>query len=480
MKIRLATFNCENLFMRYRAFYYKKSNKKGNIYARKYYSLADIPTDLIEPFVKDGIIAELNDYEGFLPDDEIARIDGKKISKSVLRTLAKNGESGLFDVTIKQLEQIYDEILKGVYSEKKTVENKEKLLEFRTVAMQIKIQLDVIEKEGGLLNSTDRKLAYTGFAANQRWNTAKVILANNPDIVALQEVENLEALKSFNKNYLYPRKLKKELGDEYDDINENNFSGTYPFGILVDSNDPRLIDVALLSRYPIVSIKTHMYERFKKDDGKWDNLFSRDCLEAEIALEDSDGKSLRADYRGKIVVYSDSDKILTPPNIGKTITVFVNHFKSKFGQPDDNPEESNAWKKRKVQSERVVEILFERFGKNLKGNFVVAGDLNDSPDSGTLEPLIDVDLENIVEKDPKPWTHYYDAKDEVGQFDYLLLSPDIAKKNKTAMPIIERRGLQINPKSKIAIIKNHPRFKTVNKADTEASDHCGVFIDVEI
>jgi len=305
--------------MRYRAFYYKKSNKKGNIYARKYYSLADIPTDLIEPFVKDGIIAELNDYEGFLPDDEIARIDGKKISKSVLRTLAKNGESGLFDVTIKPLEQIYDEILKGAYSEKKTVENKEKLLEFRIVAMQIKIQIDVIEKEGGLLNSTDRKLAYTGFATNQRWNTAKVILANNPDIVALQEVENMEALKSFNKNYLYPRKLKKKLGDEYDDINENNFSGTYPFGILIDSNDPRLIDVALLSRYPIVSIKTHMYERFKKDDGKWDNLFSRDCLEAEIALEDSDGKSLRADYRGKIVVYPDSDKILTPPNIGKTI-----------------------------------------------------------------------------------------------------------------------------------------------------------------
>lgn len=50
-------------------------------------------------------------------------------------------------------------------------------------------------------------------------------------------------------------------------------------------------------------------------------------------------------------------------------------------------------------------------------------------------------------------THYYDAKDEVGQFDYLLLSPDISKKNKTAQPIIERRGLQINPKSHNSIIK---------------------------
>jgi len=466
--------------MRYRFFYAKQTRKNDNIYAQKYYTLADIPTDRIKPFVKDGIIAELYDYKGFLPDDEIVRNDRKKISKSVLKTLAKNGESKLFDITIKSLEKIYNEILKGTHSGKKTKENKERLLEFRIAAMQIKIELDEIEKNGGLLNSADRNLAYTGFAANQRWNTAKVILANNPDIVALQEVENMEALKSFNKNYLYPRKLKKELGDEYNEINKNNFSGTYPFGVIIDSYDPRLIDVALLSRYPIISIRTHMYERFKKDDGKWDNLFPRDCLEVEIALEDVNGKSLRADYRGKIIKYNNSDKIITPSNVGKTITVFANHFKSKFGQPNDNPEKSNAWKKRKIQAERVVEIISERFGNNLKGKFVVAGDLNDSPESGALKPLMDANLENIVEKDPHPWTHYYDTKDEVGQFDYLLLSPEISKKNKKVKPIIERRGLQINTNSTDAIIRNHPRFKTVSKADTEASDHCGVFVDLEI
>ena len=224
----------------------------------------------------------------------------------------------------------------------------------------------------------------------------------------------MEALKSFNKNYLYPRKLRKELGDEYNEINENDFTGTYPFGTLFDSNDPRLIDVAILSRYPIVTIKTHMYERFKKDDGKWDNLFSRDCLEVEIALEDSEGNSLKSNYLGKIITYPETDKIITPTNIGKTITIFVNHFKSKFGQPDENPERSNAWKKRKIQAERMIEILEEQFGKKLKGNFVVAGDLNDSPDSPTLESLIKTKLENIVQKDDEPWTHYYDTKDEIG------------------------------------------------------------------
>lgn len=480
MNIRLGTFNCENLFVRYLFFYLKKSNKKGDIYSKKYLSLGDIPTNLIESFVKDELIEDLYDYDEFLPKDEIVRKDGQNIAKSVLKTLAESGKSNLFDVTVKPLEEIYKEIVKGTHTEKKNTENKDKLLEFRIVAMQIKIQLDTIEKEGGLLNSSERKLSYAGFAENQRWNTAKVIVANNPDVVALQEVENMEALKAFNKKYLYPKNLKKELGTEYDEINENNFAGTYPFGAIIDSNDPRMIDVALLSRYPILSVRTHQFERFKKDDGKWDDIFSRDCLEVEIALEDADGKSLCADYRGKILAYDDSDRILTPSNIGKTITVFVNHFKSKLGQPDETPETSSAWKKRKIQSERVVAILQERFGNSMNGNFVVAGDLNDGPESDALKPLFDTGLWNIIENDFNPWTHYYDAKDEVGQFDYLLLSSDISKKNKTAKPIIERRGLQKNTKSQVSIIKTHARFNTVEKADTEASDHCGVFVDLEV
>ena len=143
--------------MRYRQFYFKKSNKKGDIYARKYYSMTDIPTNNIEPFVKDEMVSDLYDYDGFLPDNEIVRIDGKNISKSVLKTLAKNGKSDSFDVIIKPLDQIYDEIVKGVHSKEKRKTNKEILLEFRTISMQIKIQIDIIEKEGGLINSTDRK-----------------------------------------------------------------------------------------------------------------------------------------------------------------------------------------------------------------------------------------------------------------------------------------------------------------------------------
>ena len=59
----------------------------------------------------------------------------------------------------------------------------------------------------------------------QRNNTALVILETEPDILAVQEVENLNTLRVFNDLYL----------DDY-------------FGeiILVEGNDPRGIDVGLM------------------------------------------------------------------------------------------------------------------------------------------------------------------------------------------------------------------------------------------
>ncbi len=237
--------------------------------------------------------------------------------------------------------------------------------------------------------------------------------------------------------------------------------------------------MAILSRYPIISVKTHQFERFKSGN-RWTSIFSRDCLEVKIAVTDKAGKSLRADYKGKILTYPISERIISPSKIGKTITIFANHFKSKLGQPDTNPEKSKSWKKRKLQSERTAEILHERFGKKLSGNFVVAGDLNNSPDSGALKPLLDTGVWNIVEKSSEPWTHYYDKTDHAEQFDYLLLSKDLKKKNSSRKPIIERRGLAINRKYKIKLINSGPRFKTVDKPNTESSDHAAIFVNLTI
>lgn len=67
--------------------------------------------------------------------------------------------------------------------------------------------------------------------------TAQAILALDANVLALQEVENLDTLKRFRDLYLGGRKA-------------------YPYVVSIDGNDRRLIDVAVLSRYPLVNINT--------------------------------------------------------------------------------------------------------------------------------------------------------------------------------------------------------------------------------
>jgi len=61
--------------------------------------------------------------------------------------------------------------------------------------------------------------------------TAKAISETKADVIALQEVESLAALRRFRNDYL------KRRG--YDHV------------IVLDGNDPRFIDVAVMSKYPI-------------------------------------------------------------------------------------------------------------------------------------------------------------------------------------------------------------------------------------
>lgn len=248
----------------------------------------------------------------------------------------------------------------------------------------------------------------------QTVSTAKVIKENDPDVVALQEVEDMSTLKQFNG--------KKEF------LNKR-----YRYALLIDANDPRFIDVAILSKFPISHIRTHQFD--KDDNGRL--IFSRDCLEVDI------------DARGK------------------TLTLFVNHFKSKFM---DNPD------KRKKQARRVAEIIKARFGRTLRGNFAVLGDLNDTPDADTLRSLLGMNLENVIQTrvaDPKErWTHVHKSKPS--QLDYVLLSPALSR-NSGGKPTIERRGLSTDIK-----LYKGPRFPGIGKDGTEASDHCAVFMDVEV
>lgn len=268
-------------------------------------------------------------------------------------------------------------------------------------------------KEGGRQNL----LGFEFLDEVRRKNKARVILENDPDVICLQEVENPMALIEFNSKYLGKK---------------------YPYAMLTDGNDDRQIGIGILSKLKIGCVKTHQFDKDKKG-----MIFSRDCLEADILL-DKEGK--------------------------KSLTLFVNHLKSKFG----GEEETSM--KRERQATRIAEIIQERFDNLENADFIVLGDFNDTPDADCLKPLLDKPwVDNVVARLPKneQWTHYWEAKHETNQFDYILLSRALSKKNAKVLPGIDRRGLADYAKA-----YKGPRLPDVGPKGTEASDHCAVFIKI--
>lgn len=265
--------------------------------------------------------------------------------------------------------------------------------------------------------------------------TAKAIIDCKADIIGLVEVENLETLKNFVSNYL------KGKG--------------YKYNILIDGNDPRLIDVALISKIPFDHVLTHQYARTANNKAF---MFSRDCLEVKFTIK------------------------------GTPFYLFVNHFKSMLDKNDPINGRKNTAARRNEQAKAVVNILQERFGSNPgNANWAVLGDLNDYPDSDTsLKPLIDNPwVENVVQTRlpiSETWTHYWDTtskkisdNEKYKQIDYILLSKQLAEKNKKAIPLIVRSGLCLNAKN-----YSGTRYSGIGKSRPSASDHCPVAITLEI
>jgi endonuclease/exonuclease/phosphatase family metal-dependent hydrolase len=242
-------------------------------------------------------------------------------------------------------------------------------------------------------------------------NTARVVKAIDVDILCVVEVDDRLALKRFNEFLL--RKEKTE----------------YPHVMLIDGNDERGIDVGLLSRYPIATIKSHIDDEFKSTNGQTFKIFSRDCVEYKIDIGN-----------------------------GKSVHILCNHLKSKgYGSPASN----NA--KRKRQADRIVQILNSYDLAN--DLVVVAGDFNDTPGSNPLKSLMNVSNLTDVLKTVNPnWTYHTGNE----QIDYLLVSKPIADKLKAVG--IERRGI-FKP--------GNLSFNEVTNKVTQASDHAAVYLEFD-
>lgn len=252
----------------------------------------------------------------------------------------------------------------------------------------------------------------------QRNNTALAILDAKPDILAVQEIENLYTLRNFNDQYL-----------------DNYFDRM----ISLDGNDLRGIDVGLMLRKglaaEITGIRTHIDDAQK---GKMVTrrsvrnfgyvvqgaIFSLDCLEVDVQVG------------------------------ATTLTFLLNHFKAQDATPKSAAH-------RKEQAERVAQIVkdLDKAGKRP----IVLGDLN--VDAKT-DKTIDAVLKSPVLKDPFPagtWTHYYVPDKDVSRLDYILPHKSL----KVVATDVLRNGLTTKCKQYTG-----PRYPTIGPQHTEASDHC--------
>ena len=254
-------------------------------------------------------------------------------------------------------------------------------------------------------------------------NTAQVVRDIGADVLAVCEAEGRSELMQFN-HVLLP-----QVGAE-----------TYEHVMLIDGNDERGIDVGLLTKpeYPIVWMRSHVDD--KNDHGGL--IFSRDCAE--------------------YLVWTPS---------GQRLWMLINHFKSKgYG----GQEASNA--RRQAQAARVRDI-YNRLRAEGESLIAVVGDLNDSPDSPPLQPLLsETDLKDVSQLQAfddggHPGTYHNGTARE--KIDYILLSPGLSERVKTGG--VWRKGVWGG--------KNGTRWEIypeMRKPEHAASDHAAVWCDVDV
>jgi endonuclease/exonuclease/phosphatase family metal-dependent hydrolase len=267
----------------------------------------------------------------------------------------------------------------------------------------------------------------------QRMNTARVIQAMNADLLCVTEAEGMAAMDNFNRNAL---------------------NGFYKEFALMDTvNDVRGIDVGCFSKFAIKSLRTHMFKRRKTINAP---LFSRDCLQVEVAT----------------------------PNDTR-IHMLCNHFKSQRGKTDEDKAFSADWRREQAQAVRDIALEF-----NLNEALVViAGDLNEdsSAQFQSLQSLFDCDgLVPIVDRRlpmTERFTHVtFDPrwrKHKVSQLDYLFVSKALAKRLQGYG--FERRGtFELNAFADEIGIAPVALFPEVTKEAVTASDHSGLWADFDV
>jgi len=189
---------------------------------------------------------------------------------------------------------------------------------------------------------------------------AAAIQGFKADVVVLQEVENQACLDA----------LTARLGDEF------------PTALLGESDFPASVDVAVLSRFPVLQTRRHGGSPLQRPSGGI-TYFAREFLE----------------------VHLDGD--------GHRVIVFAAHFKAKV---DDDPE------RRLAEGTRAREIVDSVAATHSDALIVLGGDLNDTPESPPLT-VLQADggmLRVAADIVPDDWTYSYN--DQRDAIDHILMA----------------------------------------------------------
>ncbi len=315
-------------------------------------------------------------------------------------------------------------------------------------------------------------------ADDTRQLTALAIAEARADILCLQEVDNLAALAAFEYGYLF-----KMIGQGY------------RHKYLVDGNDSRGIDVAVMARdttrdgqpIEVVEVTSHAHLTYK-DFGLYepvlaelglephDRIFKRDCLNVDLRIA------------------------------GKPLSLFVTHLKSMSGARNGLDGRASSLPVRRAETRAIRRIVEDKFGAAHAADrrWLICGDFNDYRERVLVggdewngfdftpvreeESALDVLLGdgfavNLVERRPEMdrWTLYHTRGPQerhLCQLDYILASPSLASKNEDAIPKIVRRGQPwrtvFPPGQEV------DRYPRTGWDRPKASDHCPVAVTLNV
>jgi len=195
-----------------------------------------------------------------------------------------------------------------------------------------------------------------------------VISALDPDIAVLAEVENTPVLE---------------------DLDATELGGAYSGVALVDGNDPRGIDVGVLSKVALGDVVSHKDETFTlAGTGGPPYQYSRDCLEVHLVFN------------------------------GRPIVLLAVHFKAKT--PPDDPD------KRLAEAQHTRAIADALAVKDPGTAIVILGDYNDVPGSPAYLAIAGAQADTYVDAaDSAPeadrWTFDFNGKLEL--VDHQMQNP---------------------------------------------------------